>query len=457
MIQIGHKDLFWNYGATFLKIASSVLLLPFILRMMPPEMVGIWTIFMTITSFSALLDFGFNPSFTRNVTYVFSGVSNLKTTGVESITKEEKTIDFGLLKGIIRTMQGFYLRMAIILFLLLTTLGTWYVHEILKNYHGDQKEVYLAWGLLCIINTYNLYTLYYDALLQGKGLIKKSKQIVIVGQLVYLLIAASLIMKGFGLVAIVSAQAASVFIIRFLSYRSFFTTEIRQKLHAALSRSKKEILKAISPNAIKIGLTTLGSFSVQKSAIVIGSMYLPLKDIGSYGITLQLISILAGIASIYTATYAPKIAHLRVSQNIASIRKLYLNGLVILVLTYLAGGLTLVLLGSGALNLIKSQTQLLPVTLIAVALIISLLESNHAIAGGILLTNNEVPFFKASLFAGATTILLVLLLLNFTTMGIWAMILAPGIAHLYNNWKWPYEVVKQLNIKFSHLLFTDLR
>ena len=422
---------------------------------MPPEMVGIWTIFMTITSFSALLDFGFNPSFTRNVTYIFSGVTSLKVSGVESITTKDQTVDYSLLKGIIQAMQGFYLRMAIILFLLLTSLGTWYVHELLKNYQGDQKEVYLAWGLLCIINTYNLYTLYYDALLQGKGLIKKSKQIIIVGQLVYLVIAASLIMKGFGLVAIVSAQASSVFIIRFLSYRSFFTMEIRQKLHAVLSRSKKEILRAISPNAIKIGLTMLGSFSVQKSAIVIGSMYLPLKDIGSYGITLQLISILAGIASIYTATYQPKIAYLRVSQDIKSIRKLYLNGLVALLLTYVAGGLALVLLGSGALNLIKSQTQLLPSLLIAVALIISLLESNHAIAGGILLTNNEVPFFKASLVAGAITILLVLLLLNFTSMGIWAMVLAPGIAHLYNNWKWPYEVAKQLNIKLSHLLFND--
>jgi O-antigen/teichoic acid export membrane protein len=71
---INKTDVFWNYFATFLKISSSALLLPLILRMMPTEMIGIWTIFMTITALSSLLDFGFNPSFARNVTYVFSGV-----------------------------------------------------------------------------------------------------------------------------------------------------------------------------------------------------------------------------------------------------------------------------------------------------------------------------------------------------------------------------------------------
>ena len=83
VIQIGREDLYWNYGATFLKIASSALLLPLILRMMSSEMVGIWSVFMTVTAFASLLDFGFCGSFTRNITYVFSGVVKLKKEGFE--------------------------------------------------------------------------------------------------------------------------------------------------------------------------------------------------------------------------------------------------------------------------------------------------------------------------------------------------------------------------------------
>src|ERR1019366_6074958 len=114
---------------------------------------------------------------------------------------------------VIAAMRWLYLRMAIILFLLLATLGTYYINSLLQNYKGGHQEVYIAWALLCVINTYNIFTLYYDSLLEGKGLIKRAKQIVIIGQTVYLIIAALMIIYQFGLVAIVSAQASSVFIV----------------------------------------------------------------------------------------------------------------------------------------------------------------------------------------------------------------------------------------------------
>ena len=447
LIQIGRKDIFWNYSATFLKIAASVLLLPLILRMLSSEMVGIWSIFMTITAFANLLDFGFSPSFTTNVTYVFSGVTKLKTKGFENISTKKQPIDYGLLKGVIRSMRWLYLRMALILFLILATVGSYYIYSVLQNYSGDKQEVYIAWIILCLINTYNIYTLYYDSLLQGKGLVKRSKQIVIVGQTVYLVIASTLIMFGFGLIAIVSAQASSVLLVRWLSYRSFYTVEIKKFIQLAIPRSQKEVLKAIYPNALKIGLTSLGAFMVLRSAMVIGSLHLSLAEIASYGITMQLISVIASLASIYTTTYQPKIAQLRVGQNNKAIKELYLKGQLVLLLTFIAGGLGLILTGHWALNLIGSKTQLLSASLIGIALLVSFLENNHSMAGNILLTKNEVPFFKASLVSGCISVTLLLLLFQFTNIGLLAMILAPGLAQLlYQNWKWPYEVYKELEI-----------
>jgi O-antigen/teichoic acid export membrane protein len=185
-VEIDNKDVFWNYGATFFKIASGILLLPLILRIMPAEMIGIWTVFVTVTALTTLMDFGFNSSFTRNVTYIFSGVKNLQVQGFETVLTGTHNIDYGLLKGVIVAMRWFYLRVAIILFVILATFGTWYIYTLLQYYKGDQKEVYVAWIVLCLINTYNLYSLYYDSLLQGKGLIKRSKQIVIIGYTLYI-------------------------------------------------------------------------------------------------------------------------------------------------------------------------------------------------------------------------------------------------------------------------------
>jgi O-antigen/teichoic acid export membrane protein len=447
LMQIGRNDIRWSYAATFLKIASSALLLPFILRMMPAEMVGIWTVFMTITAFAGLLDFGFNPSFARNVTYVFSGVHMLKVNGFESISNEGQTVDYGLLKGVIRAMRWFYGRISVVLFLLLGTFGTYYIYSLMQNYTGNPREVYIAWALLCVISTYNLYTLYYDSLLQGKGLVKRSKQIVVISQAVYLVIASILIMSGFGLIAIVSAQASSVIIIRWLSYNAFFTAEIKQQLHTAIAHPKQEIFKAVYPNAMKIGLTALGGFMVSRSAIIIGSLNLTLGEIASYGITIQLIGVISGLAGIYTATYQPKISQLRVRQNIQAIKELYLNGQAVLLFTFLTGGLALLFLGEPALKIIGSQTRLMPQLLVLLTLIISFLEKNHSIAGSILLSKNEVPFFKAALFSGGVTVALLLLFFRFTNLGLLAMIIAPGIAQgVYQNWKWPLVVFRELRI-----------
>jgi O-antigen/teichoic acid export membrane protein len=453
-MQITKKDVLWNYAATFLFIAGGALLLPFILHKMPAEKVGIWSIFTAITSFVGLIDFGFNPSFTRNVTYVFSGVRSLKQTGHEAVDQSASdiSVDYGLLGGLIRSMRWFYSRMSIVVFILLTTLGTYYIHTLLKQYKEPHLEVYVAWGLLIVINTYNLYTLYYDSLLQGKGLIKRSKQIVIIGQSVYLLIASVLILKGFGLIAIVSAQASSVMIVRSLSYRSFFTVSIKQALHDAIPRPKHEIFHAIYPNAVKIGLTSLGGFMVTRSAMFIGSIYLPLEQIASYGITMQLIGVISALAGIYTATYQPKIVQFRVEKNREAIKHLYLKGELVLFLTFVAGGVGLLFVGPWCLHLISSKTQLMPFGIMALAVIVGFLETNHATAGNILLTKNEVPFFKASLLSGGFTMLLLFLFFNFTHLALWAMIAAPGIAQgVYQNWKWPLEVAKELKIKFTDI------
>jgi hypothetical protein len=77
-------------------------------------------------------------------------------------------------------------------------------------------------------------------------------------------------------------------------------------------------------------------------------------------------------------------------------------------------------------------------------MLITLLEINHRMATGILLSKNQVPFFKASLVAGIMSVILLFMLLRFWDFGIWSLILAGGLAHVvYNNWKWPLEVAKE--------------
>ncbi|GHV46474.1 hypothetical protein AGMMS49546_34550 [Spirochaetia bacterium] len=64
------------------------------------ETIAIWTIFSTIIALVTLLDFGFIPSFTRNVSYIFSSAKTLKASGFD-IVAENTGVDYGLQETII--------------------------------------------------------------------------------------------------------------------------------------------------------------------------------------------------------------------------------------------------------------------------------------------------------------------------------------------------------------------
>jgi O-antigen/teichoic acid export membrane protein len=391
-----------------------------------------------------LLDFGFRPTFARNISYIFSGVKSLQREGVQHTTSDSD-VDYGLLKGTLVAMRKFYRVMAIVVFAILATAGTTYFYFILQKYSGDHQDAMIAWVLLIAINCYTLYTYYYDSLLLGKGYVKRCQQINIFGQAIYIGLAIGLIYAGFGLTAIVGSQLVSTIIRRIMMYRVFFTKELERKLSIVNTKAPKEVLSAITPNAIKIGLTQLGGFLVNKSSILIGSAFLTLEQVACFGITMQVMDILARCATVFYQSYMPKLAQCRAENDIAGLKRYYLLCIGSLVLVYIIGGLLWVALGDRALDLIGSQTYFVPTTMLLVMLFISLLEHNHAVSAGFIMADNKIPFFIPSLASGAATVLLLWLFLDPLQMGIWGLILAPGLAQLaYQNWKWPSEVIREL-------------
>ena len=450
MIYINRKDIFWNYTATFFKLFSSLLLIPLILHKMTSNVVGIWNIFLTISSFLALVDFGFNSTFTRNITYIFSGVQQLTATGHETYI-DGLGYNKSLLKGTIKAMQKFYLRLSGVIFIILITFGTIYIRQILKTYTGNHFEIYIAWVLFVLINTYNLYTLYYEALLLGAGLIKRSKQIIIIGQVLYLAAASVLILLGFNLIAIVAAQVLSVITVRYFSYKTIFTPTFNKSISECKENDSKEIFKSIVPNAVKMGLTSLGGFMVQKSAILIGSLFLTLSEIASYGVTVQIINVIATIALIYHTTYLPKITQLRVLGDTHKISVLYIKGKIIYAALFLIGAILFYNVGSYLLHLIKSNTTLVSSTVMIFLLIIAFIENNIIMASNIILTKNEVPFYKASIASGFLIVLFLFLSFKFTQFGILSMVIVPLVVDIaYQGWKWPLDVIKELGITLVH-------
>jgi O-antigen/teichoic acid export membrane protein len=257
-----------------------------------------------------------------------------------------------------------------------------------------------------------------------------------------------LIYAGYGLTAIVSSQAVSIILQRILSHRVFFTKELKQQLSNTEAEDTKDILRAISPNAVKVGLTQLGGFCVTKSALLIGSAFLTLEETACYGITLHIIDILARCSTVYYQSITPKIAQSRANKDVIKLKYYFICSVGIMVTTFVLGGATIVFLGNWGLNIIGSETKFLPTIMLCVMSLVYLLETNHSIAAGFISADNRIPFFIPSLLSGLGTVVLLWLFLSIFKWGVWGMILSQGIAQLvYQNWKWPSMVIKELNIR----------
>lgn len=446
-MNISSKDLFWSYLSSFFKIASSILILPIVLRSLPSEQIAFWVIFSTITSLVALFDFGFGPSFTRNISYVFSGSKEIKSIGFETVSSSSSDVDYSLLKQLIVAMKFFYFRLSIIVFFVISIAGTIYIQSLLLNFKGSQVEIYLTWFFVCITSAYSIYSSYYESLLLGKGMIMQAKKIQLLAQILFIFFSGIALLNEWGISSVFIAQLLSLLLTRYLLFRAFFTPYIKKKLESGNIKISHDVLNKIKPNSVKVGITTLGGFLVTRSAVFIGAKYLTLDEVAMYGISVQIIRIISILSSVTIATYLPKIVQLITVGDIPSIKAIYIKAVWIQIITFSFGALFTILCGNTALEYLKSETHLLPPSLLFLAFVIFYFEANQALAGNIILTSNEVPFFKASLFAGLFTVVILFIFLEVQGLGVCALILAPGIANIYNNVKWPHVVSKQLDLR----------
>lgn len=452
-MKIGRKDIIWNYLATFMRIASGIIILPLVLKMLPTEEYGLWSIFLTISSLITLLDFGFSNSFSRNVAYVFSGVKELKATGYIAVEKKDAPVDYRLLKSVITAMKRYYGAMSLVFLAIFIIASPFYMNSVLQKYSGDKQEIWIAWFTYGTIVAYEFYTYYYYSLMTGRGLIKRNMQIIVISQSVRILVSVICLLMKMGIISMIIGMLFGDIVNRTLSYYSFYDKKIKAQIKEAVIMPVMEVMKVMAPNAFKIGLTTLGYFSLTQAVLLISPFYLTLSEVAEYGISKQLVSLILSIGGTWFGTFYPQLTQYRVRNENDNVKRLYVKGIITVTIVFVLAGLGLLLLGNRILDLINSKTFLLNNWFLLIMIIFSFFEGCQSISTSTLLTKNEVPFFKSVLISGVASLTLLFIFFKFTNLGVLSMILAPGLTlSVYQNWKWPYMVIKELNIKSQDIM-----
>ncbi len=445
-MKINRTDLLWNYAASFMRVASALVVLPLILKMLPSEEMGLWTVMISLNSMIYLLDFGFFPTFSRSITYVYSGATTLQAEGYKPLEKD-LPVYFPLLKGLIKSMRNFYAAVAIALVVLLFTAGIWYIESILQGFTGDPFKARLAWYCYGVLLSYQFYTYFYDAMLVGRGFIKRSKQIIVFSQSVHIVVASILLLSGMGIISMVIGQTLATITNRFLAYRAFFDKNTKEELQKAESEDWREILRKIWKTAYKSGLSGLSWIFTNRMLAMLGALFIPLSVMGDYGLSKQIADVIYTLSVVWFLTFYPKLTQERIQERIGEVKRMYIKALYIAVAVFAVCTSGVLLFGGWGLELINSKTHFIEWPLLLVLFGATLFDAFTYISTSVLLSRNEVPHYKALVVTAIITVVILLAALKFTSYGVAVLVLVPFACQLvYNHWRWTGMVWFELGI-----------
>ncbi len=457
-MKITKQDFSWSIFAYLFKIGSSLLLLHFILKFLSLEDVGIWYVLSSVLGLTLLFDFGFSPTIIRNVTYIYSGIKELRKEGIEEVnTSSKEKVNYKLLGAFIHTIRRIYLLIGFLAFVLLSVIGSYYFYTILRASNLNYNIYYwVTWFVFIVSTISNLYFIYLNNLLIGRGLVSKAQQSIVIGNLVYVILALCSVYSGFGLLGVVISNFIGTLVNRYIAYFAFFDIKTRRYIDDNLGSSKEhnELFQIVFFNARKMGVVTIGGFLINKAGFFLVTMFFSLSVVAKYGLTMQLISVVSSFAAIYFNTYLPLINMDLISKNFKGVIRNIGMSLFLIIAIFSVALVVFYFFGDIFLNLLGSKITLIDKNLIAVIILIGFLEIQHSVMATILTLENVVPFVYPALISGVVILGLSTILLYFVEVSLWFVIIPQALVQLsYNNWKWPLAVLRKLNINYFALIY----
>lgn len=458
-IQARRSDVIWNYAGTIVSMASGFVLLPLLICVLSEDQLGLWYVYLAVSNFAMLLEFGFNPTFARNITYVVSGARRLAVKGCDRESVKDG-IDWHLLNTVIKAAKVIYGILAVVVLLLLGTLGSAYISIITADM--DVVDVWVSWGFFCVSTFLNLYFLWSISVLRGYGDIAGENKAVVIGRLSQLIVTGLLLVSGFGLIG-----AAIGYLANAVMFRMSAVYIIRQ--HKQMNEGRKSdsvsvgwssiiaVFRTIFHIAWKDGIVQLSIYASTQATSIMCSLFLGLSETGMYSILLQFANAVCSFASTYPKSYFPSMQSAFAEGDLGKQRGYVSTGIVgywILLILGVIGVSVIVL------PLLPSSDPNVAIDnglFFGLCLYLALLQQ-HSLFCNYIISMNEIPYMLGYIISAFVGIGFVFLLSGVFGMGAWGIIVGQAVPQLiYNNWKWPDYLCKKLGYSYRSCLIEGFR
>ena len=421
-IKTSKKDVIWNYIGTTVSMSSGFVLLPLLMHFLTPDELGLWYVFVAISNLAMLFEFGFNPTFARNIVYVISGARRLTQEGCDFNSVEEG-VDWHLLKTVIRASRLVYAAIAVAVSLTLATAGTAYVNAISSQ--TSNAGSWVSWGIFVVSVFLNLYFLYSITLLRGYGDVAGENRAKTFARLAQLGVSALLLLAGMGLVGASLGYLANGVLLRiFASVQLRKHGEIRTGVvsdGSSVSIAEvRSVLATVSHLAWRDGFVQLACYASTQAMSIVGSLTLGLAETGTYSVLLQFGNAVYHFASAYPKSFFPAFQSAHTSHDIERQREIVSKGIVAYWGLFLLGVAGVSIVVMPLLPLVKEG--FVPNLPLFIALSLYLgLWNQHSIFCNYIIGMNEIPYVCGYVVAALIGVPLSYLLSGTLGWGPWGL------------------------------------
>lgn len=444
-IHITRADALWSYAGTIISMGANFIMLPFLMYFLDADMLGLWYVFMSIGTISLLFDFGFAVTFSRNITYCWSGASELKKEDASFADGAEP--NFALMKDVLITSKAIYAIIASVALLFLLTAGTLYIMGITSHVPGNAPVI--SWLLYAAAIFLNLYYGYYASFLRGVGAVTQANKNILYARATHIIFVIVLLFCGGGIIGASAAYLAYGIVFRFLGKYHFYKYQgIGEKLSAVKLSSSFAKLKGVFitvwHNAWREGLISICDYLCSQVSVIICSVYLPLSETGVYSIGVQLVTAITQISkTLYTAKQ-PELQNAYVISDTETMRRTMKSIVITFLSLFVLGVIGFILVGRPLLRLVKpSAVVSIPVFLGISAYQIMLgFRDCHA---SYFSCTNRILYLKSYIISAVAGVVLSFAAMSILNAGVWGLIAAQIISQgAYNVWYWPLKAYQEL-------------
>ncbi len=444
----------WNYIGTIVSMSSGFVLLPLLMHYLSDDELGLWYVYLAFSNLAMLFEFGFNPTFARNIVYVVSGARSLSVEGCDKASVEEG-IDWHLLNTVIKASKVIYAVIAIVATVLLATVGSAYIVCVASDM--DAAVICGSWPLFCVAVFLNLYFLWSITVLRGYGDVAGEKKASVFSKLAQLAVSAVLLIGGLGLVGAAIGYLANAILMRLAAV-------FMLRKHKVIEQGRRSDSEPVDASAIKgifftifhlawrDGLVRLAVYVSTQAMSILSSLFLGLSETGTYSVLLQFANAVCNFASAYPNSFFPAMQSAFVEGDTDRRRHYVSTGIVGYWALHILSTAGVCVVFLPLLPLFKPNVTVDFGLFAGMCVYLGLLQQ-HSIFCNYIISMNEIPYMWGYIVAAAVGTGLVCLLCGVFGMGAWGIVLGQAISQLaYNNWKWPIYLCGKLGFSYSGCL-----